>query len=101
MLNSYYSKTDNGFEFDKEMETGKFKLVNREESIKIFDSDQELASFEPEYGEGREAEEVSEDMVELFLESEQVSEDFIEAVGGIDSLRIFISRLLDSQEGAE
>ncbi len=101
MLNSYYSKTDEGFEFDKEMETGKFKLVNREQSIKVMDSDQELASFEPEYRGEKETQEVSQEMVNLFLESENVSEDFIEAVGGIDSLRIFISRLLESHQGAE
>lgn len=101
MLNSYYDKTDDGFEFDKEMETGKFKLVNSDQSIKVLDSDQELVSFEPDYKGEREPEKVSEEMVNLFIDSEEISEDFIEAVGGIDSLRIFISRLLESQEGAE
>lgn len=96
MLNSYYDKTDNGFEFDKEMEAGKFRLVNSEEQLKVYDTDQELASFQTDYQGEREPEQVGQEMVNLFLESEEVSEEFIEAAGGTDYLKIFISRLLES-----
>jgi len=101
MLNSYYNRTDNGFEFDKDMETGKFRLINQDQNIKVYDADQEIVSFEPDYSGERKSKEVSKEMVEHFLESEEVSEDFIQAAGGIDSLRIFISRLLDDQDGAK
>lgn len=99
MLNSYYDKTDNGFEFDKEMDTGKFRLVNAEEELKIYDSDTEIASFQTDYRGERAPEKVGKEMVDLFLESEEVSEDFIEAAGGTDYLKIFISRLLESNVG--
>lgn len=97
MLNSYYDKTDNGFEFDKEMETGTFRLVNSEEELKLYDTDQEIASFQTNYRGERKPEQVGQEMVNLFLESDEVSEEFIEAAGGTDYLKIFISRLLDPE----
>ena len=101
MLNSYYNRTENGFEFDKDMETGKFRLINQDQNIKVYDADQEIVSLETDYRGERKSKEVSEEMVEHFLESEKVSEEFIQAAGGIDSLRIFISRLLDNKDGAK
>lgn len=101
MINSYYERTDEGFEFDKEMETGKFKLVNSEKGIKLYDTDQddeEIASFSTDYEGEREPEAVGQEVVDLFLDSEEVSEEFIEAAGGTDYLKIFISRLLESEE---
>lgn len=98
MLNSYYERTENGFKFDKELEKGNFKLVNSEEGIKIFDSDEELATVQHNYSESLQSEKVGQEVVEKLLESEEVSEDFIEAAGGTDYLKIFISRLLESDE---
>jgi hypothetical protein len=98
MLNSYYERTENGFKFDKELEQGHFKLVRSDNEFKIYDRDEEIATLQHNYSEKAESEEVGAEVVESLLDSEQVSEEFIEAAGGTDYLKIFISRLLDSNE---
>ncbi|MFQ3307805.1 MAG: hypothetical protein ACI977_000016 [Candidatus Nanohaloarchaea archaeon] len=98
MINSYYERTENGFKFDKDMEKGSFRLVNQEEEIKVYDSGDELASFKHNYSENRDAGRTGQEIVQNFLESDKVSEEFIEAAGGTDYLKIFISRILDSDK---
>lgn len=98
MINSYYERTENGFKFDKELENGHFSVIRDDNAFKFYDTDEELATLNHDYSEKTESKEVGEDVVKRLLESDQVSEDFIEAAGGIDYLKIFISRLLDSKD---
>lgn len=99
MIGGYFNRTEKGFEISKDQfGEGKYKLYREDPEIKIVDIDNEIAKVSlVDINEENKIEELNKQLLEQLVDQE-AGGLFLEVIGGTDSLKQFLRKLMQADE---